>query len=30
MILKSGTNGTFTYWMGGAGTADFVIQYYVV
>lgn len=28
-VIKSGTNGTLVYWMGGAGTAYFTAQYWV-
>lgn len=27
--LRSGTNGTLTFWLGGAGTAFFTVQYFV-
>lgn len=27
-IIASGTNGTLSYWMGGAGTAYFTVKYY--
>jgi hypothetical protein len=27
-VIASGTNGTISYWLGGAGTADITVQYW--
>src|SRR3972149_4962174 len=27
-VIASGTNGTLSYWLGGAGTANITVQYW--